>query len=269
MTMGRPVRVHRPRRSWVERTFDDQGPGLDRFGLLLVLTCISVVGLALVDINAGDPEGYSQAQDLGSLVSAIVVGLTLGVALRASGLTRRRQRFYDLLIALVVVGYAASLLGNRTPQGTAAVGVSGVLVLLSVFAPCVVVLRLARHRHITLQTILGAISAYLLIAVAYFYLFLTANRAEGGRFFGDPEPSSTFMYFSLTTITTVGYGDYTAVSRVGRLLANSESVIGQVYLVTVVAFIVSIGATAWKSRRDALDAAEVADAAGQPDENAD
>ncbi|MFN8148240.1 MAG: ion channel [Candidatus Nanopelagicales bacterium] len=249
----------RVRRSWVERAFDDEGPGLDRFGLLLFLTTVSVVGLALVEINGGNSV-YSQSRDIGSLISAMVVGLTLIVALRASGLRRRRQRFIDLLVILVVLGYALSLLGGRTPQGTAAVGVSGVLVLLSIFAPIVVVLRLVRHREITLDTILGAISAYLLIAVAYFYLFITVNKAEGFAFFGKVEPSTTFMYFSLTTITTVGYGDFTATTPIGRLLANSEAVIGQVYLVTFVAFVVSLGASAWKSRRDEQVALEQAGA---------
>ncbi|HET7899705.1 MAG TPA: potassium channel family protein [Candidatus Nanopelagicales bacterium] len=230
----------------MERTFDDQGPGLDRFGLTLVLTVVSVVGLALVDVSGTE---YDQSQDVGALISAVVVGLTLVVALRASGLRRRRQRTVDLLVGLVVLGYGVSLFGSRTPQGSAGAGVSVVLVLLSVVAPVVVVLRLLRHREVTLATILGAISAYLLIAVAYFYVFLTLYKFQD-RFFAEPQPSSSYMYFSLTSITTVGYGDLTAVTRVGRLMANSEAVIGQVYLVTFVAFIVSLGATAWRSRRD-------------------
>lgn len=250
MTDG--ARATRLRRSWVERTFDDQGRGLDRFGLLLFLTIVSVVGLALVDVSGGDTP-HSTSQDVGSLISAVVVGLTLIVALRASGLRARRQRAIDLLIGLVVLGYIASLLGSRTPEGTAAPGVSGILVVLSIIAPVVVVLRLLRHREVTSATILGAISAYLLIAVAFFYLFVTLSRAQDGGFFGSsvpPQPSSTYMYFSLSTITTVGYGDFTAVTRLGRLLANTEAVVGQVYLVTFVAFIVSLGATAWRKRRD-------------------
>lgn len=255
---GRTARV---RRSWVERTFDDQGRGLDRFGLLLFLTIVSVVGLALVEVNGPNSSTHTPAQDVGSLVSAVVVGLTLVVALRASGLKRRRQAWVDVMVGLVVVGYVASLLGTRTPEGQAAPGVSGVLIVLACVAPVVVVLRLVRHRDITLATILGAISAYLLIAVAFFYIFLTLGSAQGS-FFGTEQPSMTYMYFSLSTITTVGYGDFTAVTPLGRLLANSEAVIGQVYLVTFVAFIVSLGATAWRKRRDDMEAdAETGDPA--------
>jgi hypothetical protein len=247
----------RARRSWVERTFDDQGRGLDRFGLLLLLTVVSVVGLALFDVSGGDTP-HTTGQDVGSLLSALIVGLTLVVALRASGLRKRRQRTVDLLIGLVVLGYALSLLGTKTPEGTASPGVSGILVTLSLIAPVVVVLRLLRHREVTSSTILGAISAYLLIAVAFFYLFVTVSRLQAEPFFGTsvpPQGTSTYMYFSLSTITTVGYGDFTAATRVGRLLANAEAVVGQVYLVTFVAFIVSLGATAWRHRRDQQDAA--------------
>ena len=254
------------RGSWVTRTFDDEGRGLDRFGLLLFLTVVSVVGLALVDLSIGAPVGYSPGQDVGSLVSAVIVGLTLVVALRASGLRRTRQRTIDIVVALVVLGYGITLFGEKTPQGTAGSGVSGVLVVLSLVAPVVVVLRLLRHREVTLATVMGAISAYLLIAVAFFYVFVTLFRTQGD-FFGSVQPSSTYMYFSLSTITTVGYGDYTAITKVGRLAANAEAVVGQVYLVTFVAFIVSLGATAWRSRRDQADADESAAAQlDQPEE---
>ena len=48
------------------------------------------------------------------------------------------------------------------------------------------------------------------------------------------------MYFSLSTITTTGYGDLTAASPFGRLLAMAEAVTGQVYLVTFVAMLVGL-----------------------------
>ena len=231
------------------RAFDDKSAGLDRFGLVLALTTLSVIVLALVDI---DGQVHTTSQDIGAIASAVLVGLTLVTALRASGLSRRRQLLIDAGVLMVVLGYGVSLLWDKTPEGQASPAVFGLLVVLSCIAPLVIVLRLARHREITIATIMGAIAAYLLIAVAYFYLFRTVGDLEG-HFFAtaQTQPSSSYMYFSLTTITTVGYGDLTAAHKLGRLLANSEAVIGQVYLVVVVAFIVSLGASAWKSRRDA------------------
>ena len=50
--------------------------------------------------------------------------------------------------------------------------------------------------------------------------------------------TADYLYFSFVTITTVGYGDFTAASGLGRALASLEALLGQVYLVTVVATIV-------------------------------
>jgi hypothetical protein len=128
--------------------------------------------------------------------------------------------------------------------------VSGAIALLSVVAPVIVVLRLVQHRTVTMATMYGAIAAYLLIAVAYFFVFLTVGGWQGTFFANREEASSSYMYFSLTTITTVGYGDLTAQTHLGRLLANSEAVIGQVYLVTFVAMIVGLRAQEWRNRGD-------------------
>jgi hypothetical protein len=47
------------------------------------------------------------------------------------------------------------------------------------------------------------------------------------------------LYFSYVTLATLGYGDYTAASNLGHMLAVAEALIGQIYLVTVVALLVS------------------------------
>jgi voltage-gated potassium channel Kch len=49
----------------------------------------------------------------------------------------------------------------------------------------------------------------------------------------------TYLYFSFVTLTTVGYGDFTAATNLGRTLATTEALLGQLYLVTVIAVLVS------------------------------
>ena len=223
---------------------------LDRFGWVLILSTVSVVGLALVDISGPEGSVTRLARELGSLVAAVTVGASLLIAMRASGVNPRRQRALDIIVGVTIVGYAITVLADITVAAGADQrnGVSGAIALLSVVAPVIVVLRLVQHRNVTMATMYGAIAAYLLIAVAYFFLFLTM-RSWQGTFFANPEePSSSYMYFSLTTITTVGYGDLTAQTHLGRLLANSEAVVGQVYLVTFVAMIVGLRAQEWRNR---------------------
>jgi len=229
--------------------FGGESRWLDRFGVVLMLSTLSVVGLALVDIY-GDVSQL--APYLGGLTSAAIVGTTLLLALRASGLHARRQRVLDIVVGITVAVYAVTVLVDMVSNTHAqtASPISFVIAILSVAAPVVIVLRLVQHRTVTMATMYGAIAAYLLIAVAYFFVFLVLQQYQGTFFTGAGQPSSSFMYFSLTTITTVGYGDLTAQTHLGRLLATSEAVVGQVYLVTFVAMIVGLRAQAWRERAD-------------------
>jgi hypothetical protein len=96
------------------------------------------------------------------------------------------------------------------------------------------------QRFVTSDTLRGAIAVYLLLAVAFNYAFLSLHGMTGDLFFDTPEPTTAFMYFSLATITTVGYGDLSAVTELGRFLASAEALTGQVLLVVVVARLVSL-----------------------------
>jgi Ion channel len=49
---------------------------------------------------------------------------------------------------------------------------------------------------------------------------------------------SRCLYYSFTTLTTVGYGDLTAATNLGHTLSVTEALMGQIYLVTIVSLIV-------------------------------
>jgi hypothetical protein len=219
--------------------FDEDSRYLDRFGLLLTLTITSVVLLSLVDLSEVRSDRTQQAVTLA--VSALTA-VALLVALRAAGLAARWQRWADVVI---VVGVIASALLVATDQAdSAAVGAATTppvfVLFLVVLAPIVVVRRLLTHRRVRRATLLGAVSVYLLIALAFFYAFLTIDLIQSSTFFAQSEPTSSLMYFSLTTITTVGYGDLFAVGQPGRLFANAEAVIGQLYLITFVGLLIGV-----------------------------
>jgi hypothetical protein len=81
----------------------------------------------------------------------------------------------------------------------------------------------------------------MLIGMAFGFLYGAIDRFGGDSFFagGDPATVSHCLYFSFTTLATVGYGDFVSRSDLGHTLAVSEALIGQIYLVTVVSLIVS------------------------------
>jgi hypothetical protein len=93
---------------------------------------------------------------------------------------------------------------------------------------------------ITFRLVLGALSIYLLVGLAYAYLFPLIAVLSGEQFFvqvSDPN-TSDFHYFSYTTLATIGFGDFTAATSLGRMISVSEGLVGQLYLVSAVALLV-------------------------------
>jgi hypothetical protein len=94
---------------------------------------------------------------------------------------------------------------------------------------------------VTLQSIFGALSAYLIAGLMFAASYAAMSKFSGGSFFagGQPGTTATFQYFSFTTLTTVGYGDFTAAAAGGRAVAVMEAILGQVYLAVLVGWLVS------------------------------
>lgn len=225
---------------------DPRNPYLDRFGLLLVLTVLTVVAESLIDLDAIETRLTEALATM--LVTALVGGMLL-VAVRAAGVGRSLRLAADFTVALAVlvttVVFAIELLApGALPRPDIRARRLGWLAL-SLLAPAVTARRLLRHRAVTTSTLQAAISGYLLMTLAAYYAFQTIDAFETEPFFGGPEPTTSFMYFSLTTITTLGYGDLAPATPLGRLVATSEAVIGQVYLVTIVAMVVGLLAQRW------------------------
>ena len=102
----------------------------------------------------------------------------------------------------------------------------------------------AKSEEVTSETIFAAIVAYLLIALMWAFLYMILERVSPGSF-SFPEKgfrgeSMRFEYFSFITITTLGYGDITPVTDKATALALIEAVVGQIYLVVLVAWLVGM-----------------------------
>jgi hypothetical protein len=87
----------------------------------------------------------------------------------------------------------------------------------------------------------GVLSLYMLLGMLFSFVYGAIDRLGGDPFFagGDDATVSHCLYFSFTTLSTVGYGDFVARSDLGHTLAVLEALIGQIYLVTIVSLIVS------------------------------
>jgi hypothetical protein len=205
---------------------------VDRFGVVLVLVVATIIVSALVEV--GD-----------SWRSSLIVTTTMGAAIvtttRAVGLHPSRRRVaFVLVVAVLFINAALAVLEATVAADVARVGSVGLLWLILVLVvPILVIRRIFAHRVVAMRTVIGAVAAYLQIAVAYSVLFQALDTWTATPFFGTEEPSTAYMYVSLTTIATLGLGDLAPVGNLPRLVLSSEAVLGQVFLVTVVAVVVS------------------------------
>jgi hypothetical protein len=213
----------------------------DRYGLLLVLITVAFVVLG---VSSGD---VSEAV-VTALLGAIVL-LALWAAERPSRVVRRVAAAIAVVVAVVV---ATLLVGEgRTAQGIGRLA-DGCLVAL---APPIIVIgigsSLRRHGAVTIEAVLGALCVYLLAGMLFAFSYGAIDKLGGSPFFaqGGPATSSRCVYFSYTTLTTVGFGDLTARSNLGHTLAVAEALLGQLYLVTVVS--VGVANVVPRRRRDA------------------
>jgi ion channel len=195
------------------------------FVLLLVLSSFAFVA-------AAPDEGWPRA------VLVLIQATTLAVALWTSAATGRLDAIAAALVVIGIAGAGAEL----ATDSSNATGLVGLLNVLLITATCAVIVLGIRDQHgVNVQSVLGALCIYLLIGMLYTFAYGAISALQSGPFFaqGTEGTPSIRLYFSVVTLATVGYGDYSATTDLGRTVAASEGLLGQIYLVTVVAVIVS------------------------------
>lgn len=204
---------------------------------------ITVFALVLVLIMCS--IGLPPDNSFRSAAMLVISAVTLFVAVWVSGPTDWTPR---IIAGLVVASAILALLTWVVPGIDSEVTVATRLVILAVVAvlPFVIgagAMRAMKQEGVTLGVVFGAISIYLLIAVAFAVTYAIIGEVESEPFFADGSPSKfnqfpEFMYFSVITQTTVGYGDFTPATGAGRAFASAQALMGQLYLVSVVAVVV-------------------------------
>jgi hypothetical protein len=181
------------------------------------------------------PSGVQQ------VLVAVLAAASLLLALLAASLGRR-----FLLPAAIGAVVVVALSVVSAVSGAVGEGVAGLMnAALVAFGPPVVAIGVIRDvratGHVRLQAVMGVLALYMLLGMLFAFTYGAIDRLGGDPFFanGDSATTSRCLYFSFTTLTTVGYGDFVARSDLGHTLAIFEALIGQIYLVTVVSVLVS------------------------------
>lgn len=165
------------------------------------------------------------------------------VMVTAVKLSVRRRPIVLLVMAASALSWAAVVADEIF--GVVEMGAAGRIVVLALLAFAIVTVlgRVVRDERVTLNTVYGAICVYFLLVLFWAFIFILIEHIEPDSFSGiggAGEEVSDFLYFSMVTQTTVGYGDITPVSGLPRSLAALEAFLGQVFLVGTVARLISL-----------------------------
>ena len=186
-------------------------------------------------------EGVAGPGRWEQLAITILVGATLLLALQIAAVRPSVLRGAALVVALVAAASLTRALEGRVDDRSVRIA-NGLLVAVAPPAVFLGVVRELRGRGaVTLDTVLGVLCAYMLLGMFFASLYGAIDRVGGAPFFAHNAPGTTahFLYFSFTTLATLGYGDLVARSNLGHTLSVAEALIGQIYLVTIVSLIVS------------------------------
>jgi hypothetical protein len=188
-------------------------------------------------------------------VVLLVQVVTVWFALRTSKARRSVRLTADVvLVAAGVVAIVDVIVRKGRGGSLPAIFIVGSA--LYVMAPFSIVRHLIMRKVVDLETMLGAIAAYLLIglSLAYVYRFLGALQSVPFFGAGGVGTMSQDVFFSFTTLTTTGYGNLVPAGQPGQSLAVMEMIIGQLFLITALGKIVSVWRPGTLSDRRATSA---------------
>ena len=171
-------------------------------------------------------------------VLAFLQSITLVMALWTSGVARADSTLSLSLVALASISALALLVfGGEGLDGFVGI-LSGLLTVATIGT---IALGVVDQGEANVQAVTGAVCVYVMIGLVFVFIYGVLAKLGSGDFFaqGTDGTRSLRLYFSFVTLATLGYGDYTPAGSLGRTLAVVEALIGQLYLVTVIAVLVS------------------------------
>jgi hypothetical protein len=206
------------------------------FGIVLVLVvAIYVLG------SLSSYSGWS-----GVALAAVTSATVIVALVSADAGPRTVAGAATAAAAAVILALISAIAGNSTPSGMAAL----IQALLLMLAAAEVLRIVVTEREVGFRTILGAISVYLILGLLFSFAYAAIDRLQAGAFFEQKMQTGDFVFFSFTTLSTTGYGNLIPGGQPGRMLSGLEMLVGQIFLVTLIAGLVSLWRPGGRARGD-------------------
>lgn len=221
--------VHQKARALIVETWQSQA----NLSLFLILLAVTVFVLPALQLKPHRAVFWADVVYSFVLASGVAIGwgrrrlFVLGVCAAVPALLTRWVLWWSSSNALILWSEVFSLV---------AILVLAYVVLAQVF----------RDGPINMMRVQGAVAAYLLLGLAYACAFQLEWRFNPAAFHSSEGQMKTFVdwiYFSLCTLTTLGYGDIVPTTRISRSLATGEAITGQLFLAITIARLVALQAS--------------------------
>ena len=153
----------------------------------------------------------------------------------------RHKKFVIIVSILAVIGFFLNWLSEVDPTRLVLVANDLAIILFNLFFALAILIKTFQPGEITYHRIEGSIVVYLLAGLVFAYVFHAVYLFAGVTSFNNMKGDlKELLYFSFTSLTTMGYGDITPVHPLARSLANLEALIGQLYPAILIARLVSM-----------------------------
>lgn len=204
----------------------------EEFGLVLLLVLVTYVISSLTRYSGWSAVAISAAGCASAALAFGSSGARVSVVRTVTGLA---------ILSAVLAMVAA--LGGGDPFLAAAALIQMLLLIGATYA---VLHSVLTELVVNFRTILGAISVYMIFGLLFTSLYVMIDRLQSGPFFTAEAGNQTgdYIFFSFTTLTTTGYGNLVPAEQPGKMFAGLEMLLGQIFLVTLIAGLVSL----WRPR---------------------
>jgi hypothetical protein len=162
-------------------------------------------------------------------------------------LLAQKRRRNIIAWTLAVAAVTERLVSIFAPTHSFHMGGSVLILLLFAYITGSELRAVLKQKEVTREVISMSISTYLLIGLTCGMFYVVLYDLQPNAFsFGSGGPTSpqqaipVLIYFSLTTISTIGFGDITPVTLQARYVAVAEGIAGQFYLAILVARLVGM-----------------------------
>jgi hypothetical protein len=168
----------------------------------------------------------------------LVESATLGIAIWTAGWAMT-ERTFPFALATAAAAAAVLNLFWRDEALTAALSIVGGVLTITIAV--VIAAGAIAQQEVNSRSVAGAICVYIQFGMVFMFVYGTMVAVDAAPFFaqGTDGTRALRLYFSFVTLATLGYGDYTPAGNLGHALAVLEALMGQLYLVTVVAVVVT------------------------------